>query len=54
MVFFVNDISAIRWRGDHPEQVVAFKADWENVLDNMDSKIEIKDEALKYIFYEQM
>ena len=38
--------------GDQPEQVAALKADWENVLDNMDPSIDMKDEAL--ILYEQM
>jgi hypothetical protein len=33
MVFSINDITSIRWKGDRPEQVVVVKAHWENILD---------------------
>ena len=54
MVYSITDITAIKWRGDTPEQVSQFKSNWENVLDNMDPNVEIGDEALKNILYEQM
>jgi hypothetical protein len=34
-VYSINDILAVRWRGDHPEQAAAFKADWESIVDKM-------------------
>ena len=54
MVYSITDITAIKWRGDAPEQVSQFKSDWENILDNMDPNIDIGDEALKNILYEQI
>jgi hypothetical protein len=50
MVYSITDITAIKWRGDAPEQVSQFKSDWENILDNMDPNIDIGDEALKTYF----
>ena len=41
MVYSITDITAIKWRGDAPEQVSQFKSDWENILDNMDPTIDI-------------
>ena len=54
MVCSTTDITAIKWRGDTPEQVSQFKSNWENVLDNMDPNVEIGDEALRNILCEQM
>ena len=54
MVYSITDITAIKWRGDTPEQVSLFKSHWDNVLDNMDPNVDIGDEALKHILYEQM
>ena len=54
MVYSINDSTSIRWRGDQPEQVAAFKAKWETIVEHLDPNIEIKDEALKSILYEQM
>ena len=54
MVYSVTDITAIKRRGDAPEQVSLFKPDWENALDNMDPNIDSGDEALKNILCEQM
>jgi hypothetical protein len=34
--------------------VSQFKSDWENILDNMDPNVDIGDEALKNILYDQM
>ena len=38
MAYSITDITAIKWKGDLPEQVSQFKSDWENILDNMDPK----------------
>ena len=54
MVYSINDICAIRWKGDSPEQVTASKVERGNILDTMEPKIKITDEALKYILYDQL
>ena len=54
MVYSITDIAALTWTGDTLEQVSLFKADWEHVLDNMDPNVDIGEEALKHILYEQM
>ena len=54
MVYSVTDITAIKWKGDTPEQVSQFKPGWENVLENMDPNVDIGNEALRHVLYEQM
>ena len=54
MVYSITDITSIRWKGDAPEHISAFKSEWENVVDNMDPNVGIGDEALKCILYERM
>ena len=54
MGYSIIDIAAIAWKGDSPEQVSQLKSGWENILDNMDPNIDIRDDALKNILYDQM
>ena len=49
MVYYITDITAIKWKGDTREKVSVFKADWGNVLDNMDPNEDFGEEALKHI-----
>ena len=54
MLYSITDITATKWKGDSPERVSLFKADWEGVLDNIDPNVDFEDEALKHILYDQM